>query len=95
MEKSPKLLLLLVVALFLAGCSANELSPSTTSTPTPIPTGISPTLHSSTLEVTPSTPSSVTPSPTPLKPTPTPTPLLFGVKYSVKVVSVIDGTHLM
>jgi len=28
-EKSPKLLLLLVVALLLAGCSGNELSPST------------------------------------------------------------------
>jgi micrococcal nuclease len=91
MEKSPKLLLLLVVALLLAGCSGNELSSSTTSTPTPIPTGISPTPHSSTPLVTPSTPSLVTPSPTPFQPTPTPTPLFFGVKYSVKVVEVIDG----
>ncbi|RLI81783.1 hypothetical protein DRP07_06645, partial [Archaeoglobales archaeon] len=93
-----KLILLVVLTIFLVGCSGSEQikqptpTPTPTITPLPVPTGVSP-------QPTPAIPSPTftpaattqTPSPTPFQPSPTPTPLIFGVKYKVTVVKVVDG----
>ncbi|MBO8182829.1 MAG: thermonuclease family protein [Archaeoglobus sp.] len=93
-----KLILLVVLTVFLVGCSGSEQikqstpTPTPTVTPLPAPTGVSPqptpAIPSPTLTPTATT---QTPSPTPFQPSPTPTPLMFGVKYKVTVVKVIDG----